>query len=56
MILKNEIRMRFIIPVGKINKLEAKKSLAELISNYNKVIFFDNYNRQDKIKKILKLI
>ena len=41
---ENEIKRKFVIPVGKITKKDAEKSLMELISNYKEEIIFDDEN------------
>ena len=51
MILKNGFRIKY--SVGEIDSEKAKQSLIDMMSNY---IFWEKFQRQIKIEKILKLI
>lgn len=54
MILKNGFRIKY--SVGEIDSEKAKQSLIDMMSNYKKDIFWEKFQRQIKIEKILKLI
>lgn len=53
MILKNEFRIKYLIPVGNNISEKARKSL---IDSFKNDIFLEKFQRQIKIEKILKLI
>jgi hypothetical protein len=45
------VRMKFIIPIGNMNGEEAKKAIAELISDYKEEIIFDDVTGEVKINE-----